>query len=310
MATKTTKSSSNGLHLAVAFIPTLLSVLYLRSNSLPGMLDISNLRGSVSSLYSTARTNITNVNPFNQLAEQYAQACPEVSYKTRIFSLDPLIIYVENYITAAEREYIIHLAGTRYTESKVAESREDSKIKGFTSPSRTSQSAYLYDDPVSFCIMERSARFQGNSTVEDVEDLQAVKYAIGNEFRSHFDWFDDNNNPRISTFFAYLACDSGDSAASGECEGGATQFPDWSEPWLGEWCDVVDCYDDSELGGVAFKPVVGNAIFWSNVHPNGTYHQGVLHAGMPVRKGRKVGLNIWTRQGPFEYQEEAEDSVG
>ena len=32
-------------------------------------------------------------------------------------------------------------------------------------------------------------------------------------------------------------------------------------------CDVIDCYGDSEWGGVEFKPVVGNAISWLNVYP-------------------------------------------
>ena len=86
--------------------------------------------------------------------------------------------------------------------------------------------------------------------------------------------------------------------SGGQCEGGATQFPEYRDPFPPGWCDVIDYYDDSE-GGVAFKPVLGNAIFWSSVYPNGTYHEGTYHAGMPVKKGQKVGLNVWTHRDEF-----------
>ena len=221
--------------------------------------------------------------------------------------MDPLIIYLENYISAPEREYLLNLAESGYTKSQVLEKDEndpDPTVRGKLSSSRSSQTAYLYNDPVSQCIMERSSSFQGNVTVDCIEDLQVVKYAIGDQFRTHFDWWEGAENPRVATFFAYLACDSGSESGEsgdGKCEGGATQFPDYMKTFPAEWCDVIDCHDDNpDLGGIAFKPLAGNAIFWSNVHSNGTYHEGTMHAGMPVRKGRKVGLNIWTHQDPFE----------
>lgn len=138
-----------------------------------------------------------------------------------------------------------------------------------------------------------------------------MKYAIGQEYRAHFDWFDNSRNPRISTMFAYLACDPHDSDPSAtECAGGATRFPDYTQPFEAAWCDVMDCEDEEEHGGVAFKPIPGNAVFWSNIHPNGSYHEGTLHAGMPVQRGLKVGLNIWTRKDVFRPtldEDETED---
>lgn len=260
------------------------------------MPDVSIIRESVFPLYNGPSTNVTR---FDQLWEQYAEACPEHSYRTRIFSMDPLIIYLEDYITAAEREYVLNLAEHEYTPSQVAEQADDYKVRDLVPSERSSQTAYFYNDPVTHCIRERSASFQGNVPVDRVEDLQAVKYTVGDHFRQHWDWWEGAENPRVSTFFAYLACDSGESGSEGQCEGGATQFPEYRYPFPPGWCDVIDCYDDSELGGVAFKPVVGNAIFWSNVYPNGAYHEGTYHAGMPVKKGQKVGLNIWTHRDEF-----------
>jgi len=263
------------------------------------MLDMSNIQKSVCPLYNGTSTNVTSVTTFDQLREQYSAACPEHSYKTRIFSMDPLIIYLEDYITAPEREYILNQAEPGYTPSQVSDDADDYQVKGFVSSIRTSLTAYFYNDPIINCIKERSASFQGNVPVNRIEDLQAVKYTVGDEFRLHWDWWADAENPRISTIFAYLGCDSGESSSGGECEGGATQFPESRDPFPLGWCDVIDCNDESELGGVAFKPVVGNAIFWSNVYPNGTYHERTSHAGMPVKKGRKVGLNIWTHLDEF-----------
>ncbi|MCJ1377762.1 Prolyl 4-hydroxylase, alpha polypeptide [Xylographa soralifera] len=265
------------------------------------MLDISSIRESGSSLYHDLSTNVTSVSAFDLLYEQYAMACPEHSYKTRIFSMDPLIIYLENYISAPEREYIVNLAESQYTKSEVAEAMGDDRVSALVPDYRSSQTAYFFEDPVTQCIEDRAAFFQGNLPVERVEALQVVKYTVGDQFRQHWDWWEGADNPRISTFFAYLACDSGESGNEDRCEGGATHFSDLGKDFPRGWCDVIDCSDDSELDGVAFKPIVGNAIFWSNVHPNGTYHQGTYHAGMPVKKGQKVGLNIWTHRDEFLY---------
>lgn len=112
-----------------------------------------------------------------------------------------------------------------------------------------------------------------------------------------FQWFGGDENPRISSFFVYIACDAGeDENASGECKGGATQFPDYVGRFPAKWCKFIDCHDESGVGGVAFKPIPGNAIFWGNLYPNGTGHPGTWHAGMPVTRGRKVGMNILTRR--------------
>ncbi|MCJ1287642.1 hypothetical protein MMC26_006994 [Xylographa opegraphella] len=292
----TSKAFSSGPRLSIALLPTLLSLLYFRWNNLPTLLDKSNIRVTDSSLDHGPSPNIDSVSAFDLLYEQYAKVCPEHSYKTRIFSTDPLIIYLENYITVPEREYIVKMTENRYTQSQVAEVISHDRVGVRIPDYRSSQTAPFYEDPVSQCIEERSAAFQGNIPVDRLEAIQVVKYTAGDQYRHHWDWWEGADNPRISTFFVYLACDSGESGNSGHCEGGATHFPELKKDFHPGWCDVIDCYDDSGLGGVAFKPVVGNAIFWSNVHPNSTYHQGTFHAGMPLKKGQKVGLNIWTHR--------------
>ncbi len=55
----------------------------------------------------------------------------------------------------------------------------------------------------------------------------------------------------------------------------------------------MDC-DAPFEDGVTFRPIVGNAVFWKNVDEKGKGLTSMLHAGLPVTSGEKMGLNIWT----------------
>lgn len=52
----------------------------------------------------------SGVDTFETMRRQYKIACPEQKYQTRIFSKDPLIIYVENYLSYEETRYLLNLA--------------------------------------------------------------------------------------------------------------------------------------------------------------------------------------------------------
>lgn len=69
---------------------------------------------------------------------------------------------------------------------------------------------------------------------------------------------------------------------------------DWSKE-DNAWCDFVEC---NETEHVTFKPVVGSVVFWKNLLPDGQGDERTLHAGLPLTSGKKVGLNIWTRDDP------------
>jgi prolyl 4-hydroxylase len=68
-----------------------------------------------------------------------------------------------------------------------------------------------------------------------------------------------------------------------------------------EETEVKPLWREHENGGLAFRPVAGNAIFWVNLHANGTGDERTNHAGLPLGKGRKTAMNIWPRQYyPYE----------
>lgn len=60
--------------------------------------------------------------------------------------------------------------------------------------------------------------------------------------------------------------------------------------------DGADASGSHHGTGVTFKPLAGNAAYWENFRPDGTGRgwDETWHAGLPVKEGTKVGLNIWT----------------
>lgn len=131
-----------------------------------------------------------------------------------------------------------------------------------------------------------------------MEPLQLVKYGVGEQYKFHTDWFTNPDNAiasvggnRISSFFAYVY-------VSNDTTGGGTNFPILDAPKDERWCRVLDC-DEPYENGVTFRPIEGNAVYWENLFPNGVGDERMLHAGLPVTTGQKIGMNIWTRQAPL-----------
>jgi prolyl 4-hydroxylase len=163
---------------------------------------------------------------------------------------------------------------------------------------RRSKSASVPRDAVTQCISDRALRFQGFDTpLSHLEPLQLVRYQLNETYHLHTDWFtsplqttSDHGGNRLTSFFAYVL-------ASGDITGGGTTFPLLKAPRDECWCQYIDC-DVPTDEGVTFLPIPGNAVFWVNM-VNGRGDQRVLHSGDVLTSGTKVGLNIWTREGPL-----------
>ena len=153
-----------------------------------------------------------------------------------------------------------------------------------------SESAVLEPDGVMERIKQRAMRIWGwknNST--QVEPLKTQRYGVGGFYTFHYDWAKTSaQGNRVATFMVYLV---------GNCTGGGTNFPYLKRPPANgssnsRWCSVIDCEDD-DYDGVTFKPVAGSAVYWENLHANGSFHKAVYHAALPVESGEKIGLNVW-----------------
>jgi len=217
--------------------------------------------------------------------------CPPHQYTTYIAHHDPLVIYVENFLSDAETQHIVQLAEESYQQSTVFTGEKES----FDPTIRNSSKALLPRDETVQCIEQRAREFQGWRKDVYIERLWAQRYEAGGHYTYHYDWSGDlsrRSGGRLSTFMVYLAA---------ECEGGGTKFPRLEMPEGQKWCQFVECDDllqagavDGEEGGITFKPRRGAAVYWENFRPDGSGYQETWHAGLPVKSGYKIGLNIWS----------------
>lgn len=178
------------------------------------------------------------------------------------------------------------------------------------------------------CVEARARALQGWREDVWVERLRTQKYVPGGHYAHHFDWGANVGGwGRVSSFMAWVG-------VSGGLEGGGTEFPllpsrgasvlgpagegevkgrgselkrdeEGGKVKTGEeedpWCKFVECEGGRvktgpDGRGVTFKAVEGNAVFWTNFRADGSGsgYRETWHAGLPVTKGEKVGLNIWS----------------
>jgi prolyl 4-hydroxylase len=107
------------------------------------------------------------------------------------------------------------------------------------------------------------------------EATQGQYYEVGQEFKAHTDYFEAYELERFSsatwgqrtwTFMVYL-----------------------NEPEAGGETRFVDA-------GFAFRPKLGQAVIWNNLHPDGQPNPHTLHQGMPVTSGSKAIITKWFRR--------------
>lgn len=230
-----------------------------------------------------------------QKAIVLGESCRHPPYKTHMVSKSPLVIYISDFLTAEERDHLVDITRDTFTRSEVTVAENEGPSQREI---RTSQSTNVPRDDVVRCIEERARLFQGFDVPRShLEPVQLVRYATGEHYYFHTDWFTHpvhysaaSGGNRVSSFFAYVAADN--------ITGGGTNFPIVDAPVSERWCEYVDCNEPWD-NGVTFRPVVGNAVFWQNLYEDGSGDERNMHAGLPVTSGWKIGMNIWTRQGPL-----------
>ena len=134
---------------------------------------------------------------------------------------------------------------------------------------RTSETCFL-DNELSINKMLKKKIKKIFNLDNEIEKLQVTHYNTNQYYYPHYDYFTDNKlierPQRIKTIFVYLKCPE---------EGGETNFPRLN---------------------IKFKPVLGDAVAWTNCKRNNNayeYYKWSLHEGSIVKKGEKIGLNIW-----------------
>jgi prolyl 4-hydroxylase len=218
-------------------------------------------------------------------------SCPEGKWNIIDNVMENNKIYVENnhgleiftipqFLTDKECDYIIKLTEKGSTRSSVAgQGKEAIKYdKG-----RTSSTANLLDtDPVVKQVNQRICTELGIEASHS-EPTQGQIYEVGQEFRHHQDTFDKeayhnhclSSGQRTWTFMVYL---------NDVEEGGETDFFVLKK---------------------TFTPSKGMAVVWKNSDGADTENPAALHAGLPVKKGKKIIITKWFRENIFNGAEDA-----
>lgn len=129
--------------------------------------------------------------------------------------------------------------------------------------------------------LEDKLRALGGIDPAHGEPVQGQRYALGQEFKAHCDWFNPDGQDwekycsvagqRTWTFMIYL----NDVEA-----GGATRF---------------------KAVNKTVQPETGKLLCWNNRRPDLRPNPNTIHHGMKVRKGVKYVITKWYREKPWGW---------
>ena len=187
--------------------------------------------------------------------------------REEILSSDPNIRLIHNFLEVGEAEHLIDTVHRRLNSSNTT--------------IRYSKSGFIgkSEDLIITKIENRIAKYL-NSTLDHMERLQLLNYKKGQFYNYHFDWFTDYNytinedrrNQRKHTMILYLN-------TIPKQYGGGTSF---------------------KYLNITVNPIKNNALYFHNLHQNGTGHNMTLHAGDELLSDevQKWVINSWTRENP------------
>ena len=147
------------------------------------------------------------------------------------------------------------------------------------SPHRTSETCYLYPGPAPVTAVESKLDLLTGLEPRYGEALQGQRYAVGQEFKPHHDFFDTQQPYWLDQV-----------TMGGQRTWSAMTF--LNEPEAGGRTNYP-------TAGVMIAPKAGNLVIWNNMDEYGAPNSGSLHQGMPVEQGVKYVLTKWYRERPW-----------
>ncbi len=182
------------------------------------------------------------------------------------------IYYFPDYLNDAECDMLVERIDANRRPSTLLATHDDPDF-------RTSDSCDLDRwAPEIRAIDERLAHLLGIPP-EHGETMQGQRYAVGQQFRAHCDYFHeteaywqdmvDQGGQRTWTAMIYL---------NDVDEGGATWFP---------------------RAGIRVAPRKGLLLMWNNMLPDGSPNYDTLHEGMAVLEGTKYIITKWFRENAW-----------
>ncbi|GLB59593.1 2OG-Fe(II) oxygenase [Cytobacillus sp. NCCP-133] len=188
----------------------------------------------------------------------------------------PFVLHLDNVLSHQECDEIIGLSKSRLEPSRVVDtaSGEERAATGRTSKG---MAFHIRENELVARIERRISELTGFPT-ENGEGLQVLNYGIGEEYKSHFDFFPPNmadvkkGGQRVGTFLIYL----NDVAAGGE-----TVFP---------------------KAGLSIVPKKGTGIYFHYANEDGQFDRLSVHCSLPVTVGEKWVATKWIRQNKINHE--------
>ena len=186
---------------------------------------------------------------------------------------DPNIYTIDNYVTKEECEHMMKLGKENLIDSVVSNDKG-----GYKSTGRTSKTNWIdhFHDSITTNLALKISN-QVGIPIENAEKFQIVYYGENNEYRAHYDSWDNDGSekslrcvkfggPRLKTALVYLNTVE---------EGGSTRFTKLNK----------------EVSAQQGKLLVFDNVYKDTINK----HHLSEHAGMPVKKGEKFIFNLWFR---------------
>ncbi len=176
---------------------------------------------------------------------------------------------MEGFLEPEKCQYIVDTYKDRCKRSTVV----DAAGKDVVDPARTSSTYFMPNDDPVIVELRRKAAAMAGVPESHVEGLQLVRYAKGEQYKFHFDYFDAiRHNQREHTFLVYLN-------DFGLEEGGSTIFKNY---------------------GIKVYPKTGRCVWFRNMI-DGKLNPKSLHSGEEVLSDKvKYAVNIWIREKPVD----------
>lgn len=190
----------------------------------------------------------------------------------RVPSRDLTLFIARDFLSAEECSGLVALIDASRRPSTIADANGDHYF-------RTSETCELdAGDPLVAIVEARLAAFAGIDPAYG-EPIQGQRYAVGQEFKAHTDYFD----PKGTDFAKYCGT-SGNRTwtlmvyLNKPEAGGATRF--------------------MKIGKTV-QPETGKLLAWNNRLGSGAHNPSSLHHGMKVRAGVKHVITKWYRERPW-----------